>query len=70
MGESFEKLSSLNLISTELAARMKKAVGFRNIAVRAYQEINWKIVYTIITSRLSDFVDYTRVVSKATGLTD
>ena len=70
MGESFEKLSSLNLISTELAARMKKAVGFRNIAVHAYQEINWKIVYTIITSRLSDFVDYTRVVSKAAGLAD
>jgi len=68
MGESFETLSRLDLITAELAARMKKAVGFRNIAVHAYQEINWKIVYSIITKGLSDFVDYARAVSKAVDL--
>ena len=68
MGESFDKLLRLDLITAELAARMKKAVGFRNIAVHAYQEINWKIVYAIITSRLSDFVDYTKAISQTAGL--
>jgi uncharacterized protein YutE (UPF0331/DUF86 family) len=68
MGESFEQIFELGLISNELAERMKKAVGFRNIAVHAYQEINWKIVYTIITTRLSDFVDYAKAVSRAADL--
>jgi uncharacterized protein YutE (UPF0331/DUF86 family) len=68
MGESFEMLFRLDLISDELAARMKKAVGFRNIAVHAYQEINWKIVYAIITTGLSDFIDYARAVSQASDL--
>jgi len=68
MGESFEQLRELNLISDELTARMKKAVGFRNVAVHAYQEINWKIVYAIITTRLTDFVDYAKAVSRASDL--
>jgi uncharacterized protein YutE (UPF0331/DUF86 family) len=68
MGESFEKLRSNGLLPDELAARMKKAVGFRNIAVHAYQEINWEVVYFIISTRLSDFVEFAGVVSKKAGL--
>jgi uncharacterized protein YutE (UPF0331/DUF86 family) len=68
MGQSFEHLHKLDLISEKLAKRMKKAVGFRNIAVHAYQEINWEIVYAIITSRLEDFVEFARAVSDAAGL--
>jgi uncharacterized protein YutE (UPF0331/DUF86 family) len=68
MGESFEQLHRLDLISDELATRMKKAVGFRNVAVHAYQEINWKMVYSIITARLVDFVDFAKAVSRVAGL--
>lgn len=68
MGESFEQLRRLKLIPDKLAGRMKKAVGFRNVAVHAYQEINWKIVYAIITTRLEDFVAFARAVSKAAEL--
>ena len=68
MGESFEKLARLDLMTDELIARMKKAVGFRYIAVHAYQEINWKIVYSIITTGLSDFVVYAKAVSRAAEL--
>ena len=68
MSESFEKLRKLNLISGALADRMKKAVGFRNVAVHAYQEINWEIVYSIITTRLADFVEFARAISNAAGL--
>jgi uncharacterized protein YutE (UPF0331/DUF86 family) len=34
---------------------MKKVVGFRNIAVHAYKQIDWTIVYYLITQRLDDF---------------
>lgn len=44
---------------------MNKAVGFRNIAVHAYQEINWEIVYAVITKRLVDFVEFARAVAVA-----
>jgi uncharacterized protein YutE (UPF0331/DUF86 family) len=68
MAESFEQLRRLKLISDELATRMKKAVGFRNVAVHAYQEINWKMVYAIITTRLTDFVDFAKTVARAAEL--
>jgi uncharacterized protein YutE (UPF0331/DUF86 family) len=68
MGESFERLQNLGLISGVLAARMKKAVGFRNIAVHAYQEINWKMVYSIITTQIADFVDYAKAAAQAADL--
>ena len=68
MGESFEQLRKLDMISDELAARMKKAAGFRNVAVPAYQEINWEIVYAIITTRLKDFVEFAKTVSEAADL--
>ena len=68
MAECFEDLCRLGMISPGIATRMRKAVGFRNIAVHSYQEINWKVVYSIITTRLDDFVDYSRAVSKAAGL--
>ncbi len=68
MVEGFEQLGRLGLISEELAVRMKKAVGFRNVAVHAYREINWAMVYTIITTHLTDFADYARAISSAANL--
>ena len=68
MSESFEQLRKLHLLSDELAARMKKAVGFRNIAVHAYQEINWEVVYIIVTTRLPDFAEFAGIVSKTIQL--
>jgi len=68
MSESFEQLRKSGLLSDALAIRMKKAVGFRNIAVHAYQEINWEVVYSIITTRLSDFADFAKAVAVAADL--
>ena len=68
MAEAFDLLRQLNVISEELAIRMKKATGFRNIAVHAYQETNWSIVYAIITTRLPDFVEFAKAVARAVDL--
>ena len=63
MGQTFTTLSNLNVISTETAEIMKKAVGFRNIAVHNYQNINWAIVYSICTKQLDDFKRFTREIN-------
>jgi len=40
MAELFDALNRLQVISPSLADRMKKAVGFRNLAVHSYQAID------------------------------
>jgi uncharacterized protein YutE (UPF0331/DUF86 family) len=61
-GQSFDILCKNSVIKTEMAAIMKKMVGFRNISVHEYQEINGDIVQSIITHHLDDFeVYYTQV---------
>ena len=62
MGQTFDVLAELGIISEELALRMKNAVGFRNIAVHNYEAINWQIVHAIATQRLGDFTDFARSV--------
>ena len=62
MGQTFDVLAQLGVISPDLAARMKNAVGFRNIAVHNYETINWQIVHAIATHHLSDFKDFARAV--------
>ncbi len=41
---------------------MKKAVGFRNIAVHNYQNINWEIVFNICHYKLDDFKNFAREI--------
>ena len=64
MSQAFEVLADLNVINSSLAGRMKKSVGFRNIAVHNYQAIDWQIVYNISTKYLEDFRSFAKAVSK------
>jgi uncharacterized protein YutE (UPF0331/DUF86 family) len=68
MAETFDHLARMGLISADLGSRMKKAVGFWNIAVHAYQRINWSMVYSIITTRLDDFRAFANAVARSAGL--
>ena len=63
MGQTFDVLAEIRVIDTELSLRMKKAVGFRNIAVHNYEAINWKIVHAIATDHLDDFKDFAQAVA-------
>ena len=67
MGEAFDRLADTGCIDGALAARMKAAVGFRNIAVHNYQDIDWQIVHRIIHERLGDFRDFARAVTATPG---
>lgn len=62
MGEVFLSLGKQNVISNELAQKMIKAVGFRNISVHQYQSVDWKIVYSIATKNLDDFTAFSKVI--------
>lgn len=62
MGQCFDRMASAGLITEPLAGRMKAAVGFRNIAIHSYREIDWDIVFAIATEHLGDFEDFARAV--------
>ncbi|MEY2114263.1 MULTISPECIES: type VII toxin-antitoxin system HepT family RNase toxin [Rhodanobacter] len=42
MGEAFDQLAQADFIPAELALRLRKAVGFRNIAVHSYSSMDWQ----------------------------
>ncbi|WP_026352917.1 type VII toxin-antitoxin system HepT family RNase toxin [Solimonas variicoloris] len=62
MGQAFERLRQAGLLDEDLALRLRKAVGFRNVAVHAYDAIDWAIVFSIATRHLGDFERFARVV--------
>jgi uncharacterized protein YutE (UPF0331/DUF86 family) len=64
MGKTFDILCEAGIISADLADRMKKAVGFRNLAVHNYESINWAIVFAIATSHLQDFEEFAKSVAR------
>ena len=64
MAEAFGALEGQGVLSRELAERMRRAVGFRNISVRAYQTLDWEIVHSIATKRLGDFVEFGRAIEE------
>jgi uncharacterized protein YutE (UPF0331/DUF86 family) len=58
MGQTFDLLALLGIIDTQLADRLKKAVGYRNIAMHNYDSIDWHIVHTIVQQNLKDFTAF------------
>ena len=67
MGQTFDILAQSGVLNAELAHRLKKAVGFRNIAVHNYDAINWHIVHSIAKNHLTDFSAFARIVAMRLG---
>lgn len=63
MGQTFDLLAQAGVLNNGLANRLRKAVGFRNIAVHNYEAINWEIVYSIVKYHLADFSEFAKVVA-------
>ncbi|MCP5352924.1 MAG: DUF86 domain-containing protein [Chromatiales bacterium] len=55
MGESFDELARVGVLDAEIAGSLKKAVGFRNVAVHNYDAIDWAIVMSICRDKVPDF---------------
>lgn len=64
MGQTFDILAMEGFLNNEVATNLKKAVGFRNIAVHNYERINWLIVHSIVKYYLVDFVQFAELVTK------
>ena len=63
MGQTFDLLAQEGVLNKELAGSLKKAVGFRNIAVHSYENINWVIVHSIAKHHLSDFLEFAKIIA-------
>ena len=63
MGQTFDALAQVGVIPDPLAQQLKKAVGFRNIAVHHYEEIDWTIVHRIAMHHLNDFSEFAKVIT-------
>lgn len=63
MGKTFDLLAQAGVLNNQLANNLKKAVGFRNIAVHNYESINWSIVHNIVKYHLADFSEFAKVVA-------
>lgn len=58
MGAAFTTLNRLGVISAATEETMRKAVGFRNVAVHNYDTVNWAIVFAICQKSLPDFARF------------
>lgn len=58
----FALLAQAGWIHAELADRLKRMVGFRNIAVHDYQALQLPITVSIIEHHLDEFLDYSRAL--------
>lgn len=58
--EAFEKLFDNKLITEEMCNNMKGMVGFRNIAIHEYKQIDENIVKDVIENHLDDLKEFVR----------
>ena len=64
MGEAFAQLEEIGLIDSDLALALRKVVGFRNVAVHAYDTLDLQIVHAIATRGLRDLERFAAVVAE------
>ncbi len=62
--DAFEILAHNEIIDNEMLEKLKNMVGFRNIAVHNYQELDLDIVQKVIENNLDDFNEFIYFVNK------
>ena len=65
--EAFDLLEAAGLIDATLADRLKRMVGFRNIAVHDYQRLDIEVVRAIVHERLDDLAGFARLLIRFAG---
>lgn len=66
--EVFTLLEEAQVIEPALAESLRKMVGFRNLAVHDYANLNLNILQSILDNELDVFSDFCRVVLKMKNL--
>lgn len=60
--ELFKMLLDAGIIGQESCRQMQNMVGFRNIAVHDYQNLNLEIVVAIVQTHLQDFEQFVKEI--------
>lgn len=60
--EAFIKLEENKLISEEISFNMKKMIGFRNIAIHDYKQIDEGVLEDVIKNHLTDLTDFAKEI--------
>ncbi len=63
--DGFALLEAAGVVPAALADRLKKMVGFRNVAIHEYQKLDLAIVQRIVAERLDDFLEFATLVLRA-----
>lgn len=66
--EAFSLLERRGLIDSQMAGRLRRMVGFRNIAIHEYKSVDPAIVERIVEQHLGDLQDLGARVVEAFGL--
>jgi len=62
--EGFDILHEEDILDDNLAEQLTKMVGFRNIIVHDYEEVDYDVVYDILHNRLKDIEAFLKIVAK------
>ena len=60
--ETFVLLEENKIIDSVMSKKMQGMVGFRNIAVHDYKEIDEDILKDVIENHLTDLLDFVRII--------
>lgn len=60
--QTFLALAERGLIKRDLAQRLQRAVGFRNLLVHEYAEVDWKIVMQVLRTGTRDLGEFGKAV--------
>jgi len=59
---AFDELAARGMIGRGLAQRLQRAVGFRNVLVHEYAEVDWKIVMQVVRTGTRDLAQFGKAV--------
>jgi uncharacterized protein YutE (UPF0331/DUF86 family) len=62
MAEAFTSLERLNILTPDIADKMRRSIGYRNVAVHNYDDIDLTITYKIASHHLGDFKSYIKQI--------
>lgn len=68
--DAFSFLVDAGLLDEKLGDRLKKMVGFRNVAIHEYQRLDLDVVKAILDHRLGDFQHFAQLVLRTRGFRD
>lgn len=62
--DSFRLLAEAGAMPADMADRLQKMVGFRNIAVNRYRDLDLAVLASVITHDLEDLLRFTELVAR------